>query len=242
MPNPENLIPHRYPKGVSGNKAGRPVGPTLRQLLRDTATREKQEIIDALIALAKAGNTKAAGLVLRYSDDPATFGLELTTTEFTIKIGVPGEEEDDAVEGTEDDTETEPLALPMPLPTHDQAVVPVLAPDLEIEAGVAEADEEEEITTLAEEPAKEMTLPADPDAVYRQAQQAAGDAYIAACEGANRQTSLAADVIYQAALQKANNAHNKALLKAAKVAAQATKDAADPPSKQDKHLASHGWV
>jgi len=250
----KNLKP-RWKPGQSGNPAGRPPGKTWKQVLSELGEAKKEELREVAYQMALQGSVPALDWLVKHSGESGAGGgtqVNIGTTAFTIKIGVPGEE-DELETGEDDVVVEEPLMLPTPATAHDPAIVTVIAPDPES----AEADEEEALTEalsiLADEPA--TALPAsiqelvagpassDPDVVYRLAQQAASDAYIKACEGADRKTALAADVIYQAALQRANNAHNRALMKAARDArAQATKDVADPPSKQDKYLDRHGWV
>jgi len=71
MPKPENVIPHKWKKGVSGNPAGRPKKlPELRQLLANVLGDEKdgktaaEAILMALRAKAAKGDVRAAELLL----------------------------------------------------------------------------------------------------------------------------------------------------------------------------------
>jgi hypothetical protein len=71
MPKPENVIPHKWNKGQSGNPAGRPKKlPELRELLAHVLGDEKdgktaaEAILMALRAKATKGDVRAAELLL----------------------------------------------------------------------------------------------------------------------------------------------------------------------------------
>jgi hypothetical protein len=71
MPKPENVIPHKWKKGQSGNVAGRPKKlPELRELLANVLGDEKdgksaaEAILMALRAKATKGDVRAAELLL----------------------------------------------------------------------------------------------------------------------------------------------------------------------------------
>lgn len=70
MPNPENVIPHKWKKGQSGNPAGRPKLPNLQEILAKVLGDEKEEksaaeaILAAMRAKAIRGDVRAAELLL----------------------------------------------------------------------------------------------------------------------------------------------------------------------------------
>jgi hypothetical protein len=104
MPKPENIIPHKYKKGQSGNPKGRPKG-TLRDIkvvLQDLLSQEKNgtQLIDGLMSVvvnkALKGDLKAVDMLLSYSYGKATQRTEITGAEgekidFTINV-VQGKE------------------------------------------------------------------------------------------------------------------------------------------------------
>lgn len=70
MPNPENIEPHKFKKGTTGNPNGRPKLPKLSDLMDKTLGEEKDGITAAEVILKKlrqmaaAGNLKAAEILL----------------------------------------------------------------------------------------------------------------------------------------------------------------------------------
>ena len=104
MPKPENIIPHKYKKGQSGNPKGRPKG-TLRDIkvvLQDLLSQEKNgtQLIDGLMSVvvnkALKGDLKAVDMLLSYTFGKATQRTEVTGAEgekidFTINV-VQGKE------------------------------------------------------------------------------------------------------------------------------------------------------
>jgi hypothetical protein len=71
MPKPENVIPHKWKKGESGNPKGRPRKlPELNKLLADVLGEEKdgvtaaEAILKALRAKAARGDIRAAEVLL----------------------------------------------------------------------------------------------------------------------------------------------------------------------------------
>jgi hypothetical protein len=70
MPKPENVLPHKWKKGQSGNPAGRPKLPDLKELLAtvlgDTRSGKTsaEAILKAIEAKALRGDVKAAELLL----------------------------------------------------------------------------------------------------------------------------------------------------------------------------------
>jgi hypothetical protein len=73
----------RFPKGVSGNPAGRPRGARSQAKLREAIARDVPEIIAAMVASAKDGDTAAAKVLLdrvlpslRPTDQPTSFRVQ----------------------------------------------------------------------------------------------------------------------------------------------------------------------
>jgi alkylation response protein AidB-like acyl-CoA dehydrogenase len=70
MPKPENIIPHKFKKGQSGNPNGRPKLPDLKEALAKVLGEEKdgmnavEAILKALRAKAANGDVRAAELLL----------------------------------------------------------------------------------------------------------------------------------------------------------------------------------
>lgn len=74
MPRPENIEPHKFKKGQSGNPNGRPKKiPDLREALADVLAEEKDHktalniLLRKLRAEAFKGNVRAAELLLKYA-------------------------------------------------------------------------------------------------------------------------------------------------------------------------------
>ena len=92
MPKPENIEPHKFKKGQSGNPNGRPPKlPDLHILLANVLGKENkdgltaaEEILLALHAKAKKGDTRAAELLLDRG-----YGKPKQTNETTLKTTEP---------------------------------------------------------------------------------------------------------------------------------------------------------
>ncbi len=70
MPNPQNIEPHKFKKGQSGNLNGRPKLPDLKELMEKIMGEEKdgktaaEAILAALRAKAAKGDIRAAEVLL----------------------------------------------------------------------------------------------------------------------------------------------------------------------------------
>lgn len=96
MPKPENVIPHKWKKGVSGNPAGRPKKlPELRELLANVLGDEKdgktaaEAILMALRAKATKGDVRAAELLLDRAYGKAAMNIELEANVNTVIMPMP---------------------------------------------------------------------------------------------------------------------------------------------------------
>lgn len=83
----------KYTKGMSGNPAGRPPGPTMsleiRRILGDDGFRE---LVDGVIAKAKEGDMAAAGLILARVAPP----LKPQSNPITLPVPLDGDVSDKA--------------------------------------------------------------------------------------------------------------------------------------------------
>lgn len=95
MPNPENIEPHKFKPGTSGNPAGRPVGARslstiLKEMLEEevpvnidgqpaTKKQMKEIIIRKLLKGASDGDTKAINTIFDRTEGKAPQHLELST-------------------------------------------------------------------------------------------------------------------------------------------------------------------
>lgn len=89
-----------FKPGQSGNLAGRPKGKSLRQLLQALSNKTKYEIVLAMVDKAKHGDVRASEWIAKWGSEPTVAGLEIATREFSIRIGVPNQEDE-----TEDEQE-----------------------------------------------------------------------------------------------------------------------------------------
>ena len=91
MPKPENIIPHKFKKGQTGNPNGRPRKlPELDKLLADVLGEEKdgitagEAILKALRAKASKGDVRAAEVLL-----DRAYGKPKQISETTLKTTEP---------------------------------------------------------------------------------------------------------------------------------------------------------
>ena len=85
MPRPENVIPHRFKKGQSGNPNGRPKLPDIREALAKVLAEEKDGMtaldatLKALRAKATKGDVRAAEALLDRAYGKAIQRTDVTT-------------------------------------------------------------------------------------------------------------------------------------------------------------------
>jgi hypothetical protein len=85
MPKPENVIPHRFKKGQSGNPKGRPKLPDIREALAKVLADEKDGVtaleatLRALRNKAVRGDIRAAEVLLDRAFGKAGQTIDVTT-------------------------------------------------------------------------------------------------------------------------------------------------------------------
>jgi hypothetical protein len=85
MPKPENIIPHKFKKGQSGNPKGRPKMPDLREAVAKVLSEEKdgmqavEAVLKALRAKAVKGDVRAAAELLDRAYGKAKQAIDHTT-------------------------------------------------------------------------------------------------------------------------------------------------------------------
>lgn len=77
MPNPENIVKHKFKKGQSGNPKGRPtIKPLLDLLEENIGTDGAQKILQSLYKRAVAGDIRAAEMLLERLYGKVAQGIE----------------------------------------------------------------------------------------------------------------------------------------------------------------------
>ena len=97
MPKPENILAHKFPKGVSGNPKGRPKLPDLKKVLASVLGDEKEQktaleaIMMAMRKKALNGDVRAAQFLVDRGYGMAKQDISLTGTIIRIKGEKPSE-------------------------------------------------------------------------------------------------------------------------------------------------------
>lgn len=95
MPKPENVIPHKWKKGQSGNPAGRPKLPNLQEILAKVLGDEKDEksaaeaILAAMRSKAIRGDVRAAELLLDRAYGKAKLDIDIEGSFNTVIMPQP---------------------------------------------------------------------------------------------------------------------------------------------------------
>ena len=95
MPKPENVIPHKWKKGQSGNPAGRPKLPNLQEILAKVLGDEKDEksaaeaILAAMRSKAIRGDVRAAELLLDRAYGKAKLDIDIEGSINTVIMPQP---------------------------------------------------------------------------------------------------------------------------------------------------------
>jgi hypothetical protein len=74
-----NSFPNRWPKGVSGNPAGRP-RKTFTDIVTDFPEQRKVQVVEAQFKRAESGDTRAAEFLRDTQDGRPTQRMEVTDT------------------------------------------------------------------------------------------------------------------------------------------------------------------
>ena len=108
MPNSENVIPHKWKKGQSGNPAGRPKLPNLQEILAKVLGDEKEEksaaeaILAAMRAKAIRGDVRAAELLLDRAYGKPKQDIEMAANMTTVIMPKSLKQQQDGGEEVQD--------------------------------------------------------------------------------------------------------------------------------------------